>query len=121
MTSEDPSNKMFEGEELWRRSKAANLSTNVSSFVRKMNEKHALNAESYQAIYDFSIQHIELFWREIWYYVGIKASSCFEKVLQARLAYIKIAISVFPKELPFTFYLSPFTFHLLTTPSSTGT
>jgi len=35
-------------------------------FLREVNEKHSLNLESYQDLYQWSISHIDLFWSHAW-------------------------------------------------------
>lgn len=72
---------VIEVEELWRHPTPDK--TRMWNFMQRINQRHRLKATEYKDLYSWSILNVDLFWREVWDYVGIKASRNFEKVFGA--------------------------------------
>ncbi|KAF1814878.1 acetoacetyl-CoA synthetase-like protein [Eremomyces bilateralis CBS 781.70] len=58
-------------------------STNMYRFMERVNEKHGLNFKTYKELYAWSVTDLPTFWEEVWHFTGIKASTPYEKVLDA--------------------------------------
>ena len=60
---------------LWQPTQARIDSTHMSQFMQASNAKHELNMASYSDLHQWSTQHKETFWSDLWDSVGIVASS----------------------------------------------
>jgi acetoacetyl-CoA synthetase len=66
---------------LWSPSSERIADTNVARFMRRVNANHAADAHDYASLYDWSIEHVELFWSELWRFCGVRASRDWDSVL----------------------------------------
>lgn len=64
--------------ELWRHPKPTE--TQIWAFKEGVNRKYALQLETYDDLYHWSIENIAHFWEETWHFTGIKASKTYNKV-----------------------------------------
>ena len=67
-------------EELWRHPDPH--ATPMWAFLQQVNKRHSLDIREYAGLYEWSIQNVELFWGEVWDFVGIKASKPYDQVSQ---------------------------------------
>ena len=66
--------------ELWHHSSPE--STNLHSFLQTVNRSHNKSFKTYQDLYAWSITDLPSFWAAVWDYVGIRASTPYETVVQ---------------------------------------
>jgi acetoacetyl-CoA synthetase len=66
--------------ELWRHSSPE--STHLHSFLQAVNKSHNKSFKNYQDLYTWSITDLPSFWAAVWDYVGIRASTPYETVVQ---------------------------------------
>jgi hypothetical protein len=52
----------------------------MSSFLGIVNVKYHLHLETYDDLYQWSIDKIPEFWQEIWHFCGIRATRPFDEV-----------------------------------------
>lgn len=64
--------------ELWRHPDPTK--TQLYAFQQHVNSKHSLKTQSYQDLWQWSVDHPAAFWEEIWHYTGIKAHDTYQKV-----------------------------------------
>ena len=57
-------------------------STHLHSFLQTVNKSHSQSFKTYQDLYAWSITDLSSFWAAVWDYVGIRASTPFENVVQ---------------------------------------
>jgi acetoacetyl-CoA synthetase len=55
-------------------------STPMWRFLQHINKKYGLSLDGYPTLYQWSIDNVALFWDEVWHFVGITASTPFDKV-----------------------------------------
>lgn len=67
--------------ELWRHPDPT--STPMWAFLLKVNSKYGLQLNDYPGLYKWSIENVAEFWEEVWHFVGITASTPFDKVRRA--------------------------------------
>ncbi|KAI2084337.1 hypothetical protein LOZ36_004899 [Ophidiomyces ophidiicola] len=67
-----------EARELWRPSNPQN--TRIFDFITKVATKHALPIDSYQDLWQWSVEEPAKFWEEVWAYTGVKAHATYESV-----------------------------------------
>lgn len=66
---------------LWSPSKERVEATNMYRFMTFLNEKHDQEFGDYDSLYRWSIDNLPDFWASVWEFVGIKASSGYEQVV----------------------------------------
>ncbi len=66
---------------LWQPSEEVKKKANITRFISFVNEKHGLKINSYDELYDWSIEKIPDFWAAMWEYVPIKASKMYDEVV----------------------------------------
>jgi acetoacetyl-CoA synthetase len=66
--------------ELWHHSSPE--STHLHSFLQTVNRSHNKSFKTYQDLYAWSITDLPSFWAAVWDYVGIRASTPYETVVQ---------------------------------------
>lgn len=64
--------------ELWRHS--APEKTQFHAFQQLAKQKHNITGNTYQDLWQWSVEHPAAFWEEIWHHTGIKASKPYEEV-----------------------------------------
>ncbi len=57
---------MNESQPLWTPSQASIDAANMTRFIAQVNHRHGLSIDNYDALYQWSIDHKEAFWPEIW-------------------------------------------------------
>jgi acetoacetyl-CoA synthetase len=55
-----------ESQPLWTPSQASIDAANMTRFIAQVNHRHGLSIDNYDALYQWSIDHKEAFWPEIW-------------------------------------------------------
>ena len=63
---------------LWRHKDQT--STRIWEFKTLIEKKHDVQLQDYEILRKWSITYIAEFWREVWYFTGIRASKPFEEV-----------------------------------------
>jgi acetoacetyl-CoA synthetase len=67
-----------EAKELWRPSSPEK--TQIYDFMTKVNKKHGLSLNDYDALWKWSVSEPAQFWEEIWHYTHIKAHEPYKNV-----------------------------------------
>ncbi len=66
---------------LWEPSKERKKNTNIMRFMDTVNSKHGLKLNSYDDLYEWSVNNIPEFWGTVWDFVDIKASKKYDTVI----------------------------------------
>ena len=67
---------------LWQPSARQIADANLTAFMERVKRDWGLEAESYAALYDFSIAEVEKFWRSVWTFAGVIAKRQGDRVLR---------------------------------------
>ncbi|WP_444907606.1 acetoacetate--CoA ligase [Microbulbifer sp. SSSA008] len=59
---------------LWQPSAEAIAATQMDEFRRRVNQQYQLDLNDYEALYQWSVDNREAFWRELWDYTGVIAA-----------------------------------------------
>ena len=59
---------------LWQPSQSRIEQTNLWHFIQSVNASHHLNITDYHQLHQWSIDHSDLFWDQIWHQCGIQSS-----------------------------------------------
>ncbi|WP_042349280.1 acetoacetate--CoA ligase [Bacillus massiliigorillae] len=70
-----------EGTLLWQPNNFIKENAYVSKYMEWLRQTKGLQVEDYQALYRWSVNELELFWKSIWEYFDIQSSTPYEKVL----------------------------------------
>src|SRR5262249_19274173 len=66
---------------LWQPSAERVSNANMTRFIEFVNQKHRKRFNSYEELYDWSIENIPQFWAALWDFCEMKASKTFETVI----------------------------------------
>lgn len=66
---------------LWIPSEERRKQANVTRFISFVNKKHGLGIDSYDQLYEWSIEDIPEFWEAMWNFAEIKASRVYDVVV----------------------------------------
>jgi acetoacetyl-CoA synthetase len=66
---------------LWTPSEKRKEQANITKFIKFVNEKYSLAIESYDVLYDWSVNNIADFWASIWDFIPIIASRKYDEVI----------------------------------------
>jgi len=66
---------------LWEPSTERIQKSNMTQFIRLVNEKYGLQIDSYSQLYNWSVKSIPDFWSSMWEFAGIKASRGYDSVV----------------------------------------
>jgi len=69
------------GKLLWEPSEEVKKKANMTRFISFVNEKHGLEIDSYDELYEWSIEKIPDFWATMWEFVPIKASRMYDEII----------------------------------------
>jgi len=69
------------GKLLWEPSEEHKKQANMTRFISFVNDKYALNLDSYDELYDWSIEKITDFWAAMWEFAPIKVSCRYDEVV----------------------------------------
>lgn len=64
--------------ELWRHSQPE--TTQLHAFHSHVKKQHGLSGDSYQDLWQWSVDNPAAFWEEVWQWTGMKADKKYEKV-----------------------------------------
>ncbi len=67
---------------LWQPSEQRIQATNLFRFMTEVNRKYGRDFKDYPALWEWSVNHLEDFWALTWEFIGIKAQTPYEKVLE---------------------------------------
>lgn len=73
-----------EGELLWTPSTARCERSHIVAFMRWLQRERGLRFSDYDALWRWSVQDVESFWRAIWDYFGVRSSAPYTQVLGRR-------------------------------------
>lgn len=76
--------EIIEGSLLWQPSVKALSEANLTQYLSWLHEKYGLDFPDYQALWRWSVTEIETFWRSLWEYFDIIASTPYSTVLTER-------------------------------------
>lgn len=68
-------------EVLWKPDAARRESSNMSAFMRFIEQREAIPLSGYQALWQWSVDEREKFWVAVWEFCGVRASQPWESVL----------------------------------------
>lgn len=74
----DDQSSLNHASELWRHPHPER--TQFHQFQQHAKQKHRIAGDTYQDLWQWSVNHPAAFWEEIWHYTGIKAKAPYEKV-----------------------------------------
>ena len=60
---------------LWQPSETQIQSTSMYRFMTRVNRRYGTSFDDYGGLYQWSVDHISEFWKEMWEFAGIKASA----------------------------------------------
>ena len=63
------------GRLLWQPSATRIQATNMYRFMTLINERYGTSFDTYDGLYQWSVDHIPEFWKEMWDFAAIKASA----------------------------------------------
>ena len=63
---------------LWSHKKPE--STRIWEFKENVQRKYGLELETYEALWQWSINNLNAFWSEVWHFTGVKASKPYTEV-----------------------------------------
>ncbi|MFO7884504.1 MAG: acetoacetate--CoA ligase [Desulfobacteraceae bacterium] len=66
---------------LWEPSQERIEQTNMYRFMQRVNKTYNKDFIDYDALYNWSVENIEDFWKEMWDFAGIKASKSYDQVI----------------------------------------
>jgi acetoacetyl-CoA synthetase len=66
---------------LWQPSPELIQQTNMTRFIRFVNQKYGNNFQDYQGLYDWSVDRISDFWAAMWEFAEIKTSRTYNRVV----------------------------------------
>ena len=66
---------------LWEPSEQRIRESNMYRFMQDVNRRHGTRHETYDSLYQWSVEHISEFWAEMWRFAGIRASKGYDQVV----------------------------------------
>jgi len=66
---------------LWNPSEERIKEANITRFINFVNEKYRLKIDSYDKLYDWSIENMADFWEAAWQFLQIKSSLSYFEVI----------------------------------------
>lgn len=69
------------GKLLWKPSQEQINQANITKFINFVNNKFGLDIDSYDELYDWSIERIPDFWAAVWEFTQIKASGPYKQIV----------------------------------------
>lgn len=66
---------------LWQPVDERGKSANITKFIGFVNERHGNKLDSYDELYDWSVNNIPDFWAAVWDFVDIKTSRKYETIV----------------------------------------
>jgi acetoacetyl-CoA synthetase len=69
-------------EKLWEPSEERIRSTNMYRFMTRVNETYGKNFTEYTPLWEWSVEHLEDFWKAAWDFLDIKVSVPYDTVIQ---------------------------------------
>ncbi len=66
---------------LWQPSEAQIKASNMYQFMTLINERYGTTFDSYDGLYQWSVDHIPEFWKEMWDFAAIKGSVPYDRVI----------------------------------------
>ncbi|MBV1932914.1 MAG: acetoacetate--CoA ligase [Porticoccaceae bacterium] len=68
---------------LWQPTPEFQQQTNMTAYMAWLGDKHNLHFEDYEALYQWSVSHMEDFWQSIWDYYEVQSASAYQQVLSS--------------------------------------
>ena len=65
----------------WKPSEEVRKQANITRFISFVNKKYGLMVESYDELYDWSIEKLPDFWTAMWQFASIKDSRQYDEVV----------------------------------------
>jgi acetoacetyl-CoA synthetase len=69
------------GRLLWQPSEAKIQASNMYRFMTRINERYGTSFDNYDRLYQWSVNHISDFWKEMWDVAAIQASVSYDQVI----------------------------------------
>ncbi|MDD4186659.1 MAG: AMP-binding protein, partial [Eubacteriales bacterium] len=66
---------------LWRPSKERVEQSRMLAFMRRLEKRHGLNISGYRALHQWSVEKPEVFWDELWQFLGIRSTENYTSVV----------------------------------------
>jgi len=77
-------NAIREGTILWEPSEERIKDARISAYMNWLKDEKGLDFNSYESLWQWSVDHLEDFWQSLWEFFQIKASKPYRQVLTAR-------------------------------------
>lgn len=77
----DPRQEKAMAKLLWTPSKERIESTNMYRFMQEINRDQGTDFKTYDDLYQWSVENLELFWAKVWEFLGIKSSTPYDRVI----------------------------------------
>jgi len=72
------------GEVLWRPSPERVQASRLTAFAGRVRSRHGVEVEGYEALWRWSVDHVEDFWAQVWDAFDVRASTPYDVVLTSR-------------------------------------
>jgi acetoacetyl-CoA synthetase len=72
---------------LWIPTEERRQKANMTRFMQEVNSRHGLSLNSYQELYQWSVENISDFWAAMWDFANIKAARPYERVIEDLLKF----------------------------------
>ncbi len=72
-----------EGTILWEPSDVARESSTIAAYMRWLEQHGGAHFESYDALWEWSVSHLEGFWESIWQFFDVTSSSPYTAILES--------------------------------------
>ena len=73
-----------EGQLLWQPSEAFCDQAQITRYTRWLEKQHGLRFDSYQALWQWSVDDLDAFWQSLWDYFELKSTTPYQQVLGNR-------------------------------------
>ena len=67
---------------LWKPSDDWTQNANITRYIEEVNKKYGKKIQTYDDLYEWSVDKIPDFWASIWDFAGIRASRSYDKVVE---------------------------------------
>ncbi|MCU0806129.1 MAG: acetoacetate--CoA ligase [Burkholderiales bacterium] len=76
--------QIAEGTVLWTPSRERRAASGLARYMDWLATTHTLQFDSYDALWRWSVEHLDSFWASVWAYLDVRASAPYQRVLSSR-------------------------------------
>ena len=77
-------NPISEGDLLWKPSPEIIANANLTAYMHWLHEHKCVSCQTYDALWRWSVDHLDVFWQSIWEYCDLKATTPATTILADR-------------------------------------